>query len=282
MDDLDATTVAVLEAAKIDEGVLKTLSRDDLKDLFPGPENFLRRKKLWDVIGPKCENLSDQDTSPVACSGSGIIPSVSAVLPNQPQTSTPIHETSAKTTKPHYVVYADSELDMVRSQYFEMLCSGKDINCEMPKELICRLIKNTVTNMVVMQCASPLGKEVSYPSKCELRAMSKKIIAYYPMLCDTSDVPYLTIYSKLYKQLQKMKSPRKRKRPMPQGGVSKRSLFKTSTKEETDDDDDDAAAADDADADDDASSTPVSSTASTVILPKDDDIDSDDLSPALL
>ncbi|GAA6070503.1 uncharacterized protein LOC120572617 [Tachysurus ichikawai] len=130
----------------------QTLSRDDLKDLFPGPENFLRRKKLWDVIGPKCENPSDKDTSPVACSGSGIIPSVSAVLPNQPQTSTPIHETSAKTTKPHYVVYADSELDMVRSQYFEMLCSGKDINCEMPKKLSCRLIKNTVTNMVVMQC----------------------------------------------------------------------------------------------------------------------------------
>lgn len=139
----------------------------------------------------QCENPSDKDTSPVACSGSGIIPSVSAVLPNQPQTSTPIHETSAKTTKPHYVVYADSELDMVRSQYFEMLCSGKDINCEMPKKLSCRLIKNTVTNMVVMQCdavcqmvvmqcTSSLGKEVSYPSKRELRAMSKKIVAYYP------------------------------------------------------------------------------------------------------
>ncbi|GAA6070502.1 uncharacterized protein LOC118559015 [Tachysurus ichikawai] len=52
------------------------------------------------------------------------------------------------------------------------------------------------------------------------------------MLCDTSDVPYLTIYSKLYKHLQKMKSPRKRQRLIPQGGVSKRSLFKTSTKEE--------------------------------------------------
>lgn len=41
------------KATNIDKGVLKTLSRDDLKDLFPGPENFLKRKKLWDVIGLK-------------------------------------------------------------------------------------------------------------------------------------------------------------------------------------------------------------------------------------
>ncbi len=40
-------------AANVDEEALKSLSRDDLRDLFPGPENFLRRKKLWDFISQK-------------------------------------------------------------------------------------------------------------------------------------------------------------------------------------------------------------------------------------
>ena len=41
------------KAADVDEGILKTLSREDLLDLLPGPQNFLRRKKLWDHIHPK-------------------------------------------------------------------------------------------------------------------------------------------------------------------------------------------------------------------------------------
>lgn len=40
-------------AANVDEEALKSLSRDDLKELFPGPEIFLRRKKLWDFISQK-------------------------------------------------------------------------------------------------------------------------------------------------------------------------------------------------------------------------------------
>lgn len=47
----------IFKAANIDEDVLKTLSREDLKDLFPGPENFLKRKKLWDMISPKVMHL---------------------------------------------------------------------------------------------------------------------------------------------------------------------------------------------------------------------------------
>ncbi|KAG5842705.1 hypothetical protein ANANG_G00180490 [Anguilla anguilla] len=53
MDDLEDTTLSVLKAASIDEGVLKTLSWNDLKDLFPGPERFLKRKRLWDLISPE-------------------------------------------------------------------------------------------------------------------------------------------------------------------------------------------------------------------------------------
>ncbi|KAF1371498.1 hypothetical protein PFLUV_G00277590 [Perca fluviatilis] len=50
MDIFDDVTLSVLEAASVDEEALKGLSRDDLRDLFPGPEHFFRRKKLWDFI----------------------------------------------------------------------------------------------------------------------------------------------------------------------------------------------------------------------------------------
>lgn len=40
-------------AANIDEAMLHTLSRDDLRDLFPGPEHFLRRKRVWALISPE-------------------------------------------------------------------------------------------------------------------------------------------------------------------------------------------------------------------------------------
>ncbi|KAL3981031.1 carcinoembryonic antigen-related cell adhesion molecule [Sarotherodon galilaeus] len=118
---------------------------------------------------------------------------------------------------PEYVVYTDSELDMVRSQYFALLHSGKKKDCKMSKELCCRLVRNTVTSMVAILRASPMGKEVRYPSKLEMRAMSQKIVDYYPMLRDAdTHMPYLTIYTKLYKRLQNMKSPRKRQGSMPQ------------------------------------------------------------------
>lgn len=37
-------------AANIGEDLLRSLSRDDIKDLFPGPENFLRRRALWLLV----------------------------------------------------------------------------------------------------------------------------------------------------------------------------------------------------------------------------------------
>ena len=39
-------------AAQIDADALHTLSREDLRDLFPGPEHFLRRKSIWKVVHP--------------------------------------------------------------------------------------------------------------------------------------------------------------------------------------------------------------------------------------
>lgn len=186
------------------------------------------------------------------------MPSTSAMPPCQPQASTPI--SSEKTMKmpdpPEYVVYTDSELEMVRSQYFALLCNGKEKNCKMSKELCCRLVRNTITSMVAILRASPMGREVRYPSKLEMRAMSQKIVDYYPMLRDADpNMPYvsniffiylnqncgqvsnktnnlssilllqLTIYTKMYKQLQNMRSPRKRQGSVPQRGVAKTALF---------------------------------------------------------
>ncbi|KAL2076464.1 hypothetical protein ACEWY4_027928 [Coilia grayii] len=92
---------------------------------------------------------------------------------------------------PEYVVYTDSELDMVQSQYFELLRNGKGSQSKMSKELFCRLIRNTVTSMVAILRASGSGQEQMYPSKSELRAVAEKIVDYYPMLRDSSDMPYL-------------------------------------------------------------------------------------------
>ena len=50
-------------AADIDEALLHTVSRDDLRDLFPGPKHFFRRKRVWalinsEVVGyPLCSKL---------------------------------------------------------------------------------------------------------------------------------------------------------------------------------------------------------------------------------
>jgi len=39
-----------MAAANIGEDLLPSLSRDDIKYLFPGPENFLRRWAIWLVV----------------------------------------------------------------------------------------------------------------------------------------------------------------------------------------------------------------------------------------
>src|SRR4029434_8426935 len=222
-------------------------------------------------------------------------PSTSVMLPSQPQTSTP-KRIQPKTMKmpdpPEYVVYSDSELDMVRSQYFELLRSGKERQCKMSRELLCRLIRNTVTSMVAILRASCSGQEQMYPSKNEIQAMAQKIIDYYPMLRDSADMPYvsafslstnvlgfgwerrsndsnisfpqLTVYSKMYKRVQNIKSPRKRQGRMPQRGVQKRSLFEPSPEDESE------------------LSTPSTdvSLASTILLPESDD-GNDELSPGM-
>ncbi|CAI5669675.1 unnamed protein product [Oreochromis niloticus] len=54
MEKLDEITIATLKEANVGEDLLSSLSRDDIKDLFPGPEHFLRRRALWLAVH-KCE-----------------------------------------------------------------------------------------------------------------------------------------------------------------------------------------------------------------------------------
>ncbi|KAM9333340.1 uncharacterized protein KZ484_018359 [Pholidichthys leucotaenia] len=202
---MDASIRSVLEAANIDEESLATINCDDLRDLFTGAENFFQRKKLWDCISQMqrpAEQIANTAGSPNTTSGE-VLPSTSPVPPCQLKSSSPMPEND-KTIKlpdpPEYVLYTDSELEMVRSQYFSLLRNGNVKDFKMSKELCCRLVRNTVTSMVAILRASPMGKEVKYPSKLEIRTMAQKIVDYCPMLRDADQhMPHLTIYTKLFK-----------------------------------------------------------------------------------
>ncbi len=83
---------------------------------------------------------------------------------------------------PEYVLYTDSELEHVRKAYFDLQRTGQERGCRLSKELRCRLVRNTVTNMVSIMRAS--STDYMYPSKNDILAMAKRLVEYYPMLRD--------------------------------------------------------------------------------------------------
>ncbi|XP_030579956.1 uncharacterized protein LOC115776609 [Archocentrus centrarchus] len=225
MDGLDDVTVSVLNAANIDEVLIHTLSRDDLRDLFPGPENFLRRKQLWAHLHKEEDYSTLPDKAGPGEAGTRSSPKGT---PPSPQTSTPlVKKTPEKTLQlpspPEYVIYTDGELELARKHYFEMACTGREGEAAMSKELRCRLVRNTVTSMISILRASRQGEELRYPSKYDVTAMAKKLVEYYPMLQD-NDLPakYTSMYSYLQKRILNIKSPRKRQGPTPERGRSKK------------------------------------------------------------
>ena len=42
-----------ITAADITDDILPSLTREDLRDLLPGPENFLKRKRIWEAVHPE-------------------------------------------------------------------------------------------------------------------------------------------------------------------------------------------------------------------------------------
>lgn len=97
-----------------------------------------------------------------------------------------------------YVIYTDSELEQARSLYFEKQRLGKEQEVTLSKELFCRLIRNTMTNMIAIARAS---EENRYPTKHEVISMAKRLTEYYPMIKDkSSDKVWVCIIFCQYKQ----------------------------------------------------------------------------------
>ncbi|KAL7385551.1 hypothetical protein ABVT39_024162 [Epinephelus coioides] len=165
--------------------MMGTLSREDLRDLFPGPENFLRRKAVWRACHGVLEESGQDDSK---SSGSSSINESPMRQTSTPVNATPTKYTSpekvVKLSSPEYVLHTDTELEQVRQQYFELSKKGEERNCQMSKELRCRLIRNTMTSMIAILRAKGDGESHRYPSKPEITAMAKRIVLYYPMLQD--------------------------------------------------------------------------------------------------
>ncbi|KAJ8333940.1 hypothetical protein SKAU_G00412590 [Synaphobranchus kaupii] len=190
-----------------------TLSREDLRDLFPGPENFLRRKAVWRTCHGVSESARD-DSKPM---GSSTAVNESPL----PLTSTPVKGCPAEYTNPgkvvklsfqEYVLHTETELEQVRKQYFELAKKGEESNCQMSKDLRCRLIRNTMTSMIATLRAKGNEESDRYLSKPEITAMAKRIVLYYPMLQDrdpNNKNTWVTVYAQLYKRLQNVRSPQK-------------------------------------------------------------------------
>ncbi|XP_056442269.1 uncharacterized protein LOC130379453 [Gadus chalcogrammus] len=119
-------------------------------------------------------------------------------------------EKVVKLSSPEYVLHTDTELEQVRKHYFELLKTGEQRNCQMSKELRCRLIRNTMTSMISILRAKGDGESHRYPSKPEITAMAKTIVRYYPMLQDQDLHTWVTVYTQLNKRLQNVRSPKKR------------------------------------------------------------------------
>ncbi|XP_044065338.1 uncharacterized protein LOC122882228 isoform X2 [Siniperca chuatsi] len=213
--------------------MMSTLSREDLRDLFPGPENFIRRKAVWRA----CHDVSEEESGQEHSKLSG---SSSFNASPMRQTSTPVNASPPKCTTPEkvvklsfpeYILHTDTDLEQVRQQYFELAKTGKQRNCQMSKELRCRLIRNTMTSMIAILRAKGDRDSHRYPSKPEITAMAKRIVLYYPMLQDQGHHTWLTVYSQLYKRLQNVRSPQKR---TPDGRHSKSSTKRRCLEQPTD------------------------------------------------
>ncbi|TKS78087.1 hypothetical protein D9C73_013087 [Collichthys lucidus] len=200
MDKLDDVSIATLRAANIGEDLLPSLSRDDIKDLFPGPENFLRRRAIWLVVN-KDEKV---DTAP-------------EIQQSPPTGGSNLSKEEASTSKfltmsnPQYIVFTDSELEQVRRTYFEQKRLGTEHSVALSNELLCRLIRNTMTNMISIARAT---EDCRYPTKHEVNAMAKRLVEYYPMIKgQSSNSEWEHVAKKLMKRLSNVRSPRKAKVP---------------------------------------------------------------------
>uniref|UniRef100_A0AAV2LU40 Uncharacterized protein n=1 Tax=Knipowitschia caucasica TaxID=637954 RepID=A0AAV2LU40_KNICA len=193
--------------------MMGTLSREDLNDLFPGPENFIRRKAVWQVC--QSHSVFDEGSLQEAFN----LTDSCTKNHSQPKASTPEKAASfnyrspAKVVKllsPDYVLYVDTDVAKERKKYFELAKIGKEGDFKMNRDLRCRLIRNTMTSMIAILRATGCEESKKYPDKPEIILMAKRMVQYYPMLEDRdARSPWTTVYKQLYKRLQNMRSPQK-------------------------------------------------------------------------
>ncbi|KAM9733329.1 uncharacterized protein ACNS7B_015472 [Menidia menidia] len=114
-------------------------------------------------------------------------------------------------SNPEYIVFTDSELEQARRYYFEQKRLGTEHSVALSKELFCRLIRNTMTNMIAIARAT---EDCRYPTKHEVNAMAKRLVDYYPMIKEkSSNSEWEHVAKKLMKRLSNVRSPRKAKAP---------------------------------------------------------------------
>ncbi|XP_056463623.1 uncharacterized protein LOC130403265 isoform X2 [Gadus chalcogrammus] len=239
MDKLDRVAKDILTAANVDMEALKMLSREELRDLFPGPDHFLRRKSIWDLCHPvekaSCSSsaASIEVSNGTECAATGTSSGGSDSKEEEKSWGTTYRTLTLPS--PQYVIYTDSELENVKSYFFQLKRFGRAGECELSKELTCRLIRNTITNMVsavrALHC-----EEKQYPSKEDLVAMAKRLVIYYPMLSDKLDIqrPWIEVYKRLQKRIHNVRSPKKSQGGTPARGERKRKLKYTDA-DDTDD-----------------------------------------------
>ncbi|KAF7644113.1 hypothetical protein LDENG_00227740 [Lucifuga dentata] len=110
-----------------------------------------------------------------------------------------------------YIIFTDSELEQARHSYYEQKRLGTKYAMALSEELFCRLIRNTMTNMISIARAT---EDSRYPSKHEVNAMAKRLVEYYPMIKGrSSNSEWEHVAKKLMKRLSNVKSPRKAKVP---------------------------------------------------------------------
>ncbi|KAK7926242.1 hypothetical protein WMY93_008552 [Mugilogobius chulae] len=134
-----------------------------------------------------------------------------------PRANRDVSEENLNTSKfltmssPEYIVYTDGELEQARTSYFEQKRLGSTTT-DLSKELFCRLVRNTMTNMISIARAL---KDSRYPSKHEVDTMAKRLVEYYPMLKKPSSSAneWEHVAKKLMKRLSNVKSPRKNSSP---------------------------------------------------------------------
>ncbi|XP_076603233.1 uncharacterized protein LOC143330488 [Chaetodon auriga] len=179
--------------------MLPSLSKEDLRDLFPGPEHFLRRA-IWKMTH------GENQVIPLPTPSS----SPTSLPPSNPGDQR-VKSRTVQLVSPQYVVYTDSELEQSRTTFFEKQRAGQEEGYTLSKELRCRLIRNTVTSMISIKRAA--GDDFQYPCSRELTVIAKRLIEYYPMLRDRSAAgraEWESVKKQLLKRVQNV-TPAKKK-----------------------------------------------------------------------